>query len=777
MENKKVKKVSVSNNSLFEQYCQTMAFILIVSLMFSIVDKRCNIIKWPEGYEDIIGVSTQIITALVSLVVSIIGIAISLQNEDFFGVKIRKLYALRRKDHYSILSIILISIFICTLNLSFYMFGLTIATIGTLLVGLLFLIQVIWTEVPIMEKREEAVVQIIKDNIIYCHLNDTEAPKDLKDAVKYLLYSKNLKETYGLLKDKNDQEYNKYLFMKLLEYQQHLTFELKEKYNKNEQIVIGSSLLENVSDVILRHVEITDEMYYEIANNKYLLTRVMFRLLELPSVKTHVLNKINGLYQTLFFIPLEKKQINVFISDLIIVLVAGTIKKDDFSVIKAIRYQLSHSSYFLSKESYEFDVFAVISMQLYYLVNSEPDVPQELKQKIGNFINEDNIIEDQTKIKSWKKLFYEALENFKIDYDRFVSLAKRNSDTLEYYLYGDGAKFVVFDVRYFSQWYLTHLFNSRHSYSFDFDAFISKYQDVKPYFKEFGNKSIDDNQNFVPTKEMVQIIEFYNEEREHFVWFKIAEERDHRFFKLINNMKYEDLKNDVELSMQINDEEFADVIRTSIEDAVESEWGYDVNLSIDNTDREFSVLIEKFPEAINFKDVITDFCVRSVFNDIRNSIKKRVIYNDELFENNICEMISGKLVYITENLKNIIPHLHIKDTQLKNDFKNISEKCNVFTTKLLGGMVVVTQNGFKFNCKVEKVEIRKLDENELDKKVAKYQRADGQFVFDGVFLPREEIVQIISEKFVILSVVIKHQVQYGENSIFDIRPYSKEPEE
>ncbi|MCI9606483.1 MAG: hypothetical protein HFF03_07425 [Oscillospiraceae bacterium] len=82
MKNKKGKKVSIPGNCFFD-WCRCIRIVLIIgSLAFSIVDKVYHIICWPDGYENIVGVSSQIITALVSLVVSIVGIAISLQNEE-----------------------------------------------------------------------------------------------------------------------------------------------------------------------------------------------------------------------------------------------------------------------------------------------------------------------------------------------------------------------------------------------------------------------------------------------------------------------------------------------------------------------------------------------------------------------------------------------------------------------------------------------------------------------------------------------------------------------
>ena len=85
--------------------------------------------------------------------------------------------------------------------------------------------------------------------------------------------------------------------------------------------------------------------------------------------------------------------------------------------------------------------------------------------------------------------------------------------------------------------------------------------------------------------------------------------------------------------------------------------------------------------------------------------------------------------------------------------------------------MLVTQNGFSFNCVLNNVEIRSLTKEELEKKVKNYQRADGQYVFEGVFLPQEEIIKIIQKKFMVVTVVFQHQVISSKKDVVEILPY------
>lgn len=777
MRKRKEQKVIISGNRIFVLVRTLLVVIFSVTLIFSILDKIFQIIPWPEGYENTIAVSSQIITAVITLVVSIIGIAISLQGDEFFGVKITKLYALRVNKHYPILWIIVISVLTCTANLTFYMLGLTVAAIGSLVVGILFLLQVIYMEIPIMTKQEKAFLKILRDNLIFCYLNNKEASKDLKTSIKYLLYTENLKGVFESFKDKSDEQYNEYVLIKLLEFQHDLAFEIRDKYSEKERCTIGSSLLENTVDVMLRYVDTSDNIYIVVSNNKYLLTRVLFRVHEVELLQKQLLGKITVLVQYLSFDSEERKLQQKLISDIIIILVAGTVEQGDFGVIKAIRHQLSNSSYCLNIESSVLDVFAVISMYLYYLSCSDSDVPPKIRNEVLNFINEGDTIEDRTKITSWKKLFSKAAYNFNVNYDKFMDLAMRNSKTLEYYLFGNGAKCVIIDQLYLSRWYFTQLLNAKRTDLMDFLSLISQDTSVRNYLRTFGDKCIDEDKNFVPTGEMKRIVEFYNDEKECFLLFKLMERQEHKFFDFINSLKYEELKSRSEQAADVDNVELATKIQKGIASAIESEWGFNPRLPLSDTKRYISVALEKMPDAVNFEQCIIDSCVNSILDELKKASHETVVYNNEEFESKIRDIILNNPRYITKNAKELIPKFYIRNEKLKQEYIDACDASTVFESRILGESVVVCNSEFQFNCKLEEVECRELSEEELDRQVAEYQRADGQFVYDGVFLPREEIIKTIRTRYIVLTVIINYCVDSSEEDIYKLITYLSGPED
>ncbi len=764
-------KISIPGKRSFICCCAIMGIIFIMSFVISVIDRTHQLINWPDGYGDIIGVALQVIITIVTMIISIIGISISLQNENVFRCKLTTLCALRKRIHYSFLQIIIISISLCIFNIAFYMLDLKAAVIGTSITSLFFLLQVIYLEVPTMVKTEYAVKSILKDNFIDSHLHNLEMSKSVKDAVRYLLYSDNLKNTFEFFKDDFDQEYNEYVLIKLLEFQKDLAGDLETQYNNRERLIIESSLLENVLDVLLRQITIPDNVYSKVIENKYLLICVLLQIHKLPEGQDRFTEKVGSLIILLF--DSKNSSINFdLIADVIIILSAETIKTGDMSIITDLRRQLSNFQYSLRQASYALDVFALLSMYLYYLSCSDPDVPSQIKQTIKKWIGEGNIIEKGTKITSWKKMFSQVKSHFPVDYNRFLSLAMRNSDTLEYYLFGSGAKWVIFEPSYVAQWYLTNWLNTTPPNNYDFSALINQYPDLKNDLKYIGNKCFNGNRVFVATAEMNQIVEFYSDSKDHFLYFKIAEQVNHYFFNFINNLNYAELKSNADQAANLDKNDLAQKITNEIRMVLFSEWGFDPKQAVNDEKQYFYLLFEKTPEAINFEQCIINCCVDSVLVELQNATQKTIVYNDEQFDNNIQNILAKRPKYVTPVVKNTLPYI-INSESLNNELIEVCDNCNEFQSRILGDMtIVLTDDAFRFNCEILKVELRALSDQELANKVEKFQRADGQFVFNGVFLPREEIIDIVRKKYNVLSIIIKYKVVSTNENVFEIVPYS-----
>ena len=353
----------------------------------------------------------------------------------------------------------------------------------------------------------------------------------------------------------------------------------------------------------------------------------------------------------------------------------------------------------------------------------------------------------------------------------------KHQHNIEYWLFGTGAKFVVLDSRYVTRWYLTNLLNTRSLKEIDIDSLSLNTSSFNSCLVDFGNACFDVNKNFVPTDEMKRIVDFYDDKKNYFEYFTIREGRNHTLFDFINKIKWEKLKEETILAKQMDYIKFAEDIKNRLEETLKNEWGFNSTLEINNSERYFATLIENFPDAIYFQESIMEYCVRGVLQDISDAIRKTIVYKGDDFENNIKKWLAKKIKYIVGSVKETIPYLYIHNESLKSKFVQESDLWTKVDSKLLGFMALVTDNGFSFNCEIKEVSFNKLSEEELSKQVAKYQREDGQYVFNGTFLPKEIITQTIKDKFVVLKVVISHQVKSSENDILELKPYTTKQED
>ena len=98
-----------------------MALILVASIVLELLNKKNIYIDFQNDQNIVnsLGVASQIISAVVTCILSTIGISFSLQNNEYFHIKVRDINAMRVRKHYSYLFtflfnlILLLSILMC----------------------------------------------------------------------------------------------------------------------------------------------------------------------------------------------------------------------------------------------------------------------------------------------------------------------------------------------------------------------------------------------------------------------------------------------------------------------------------------------------------------------------------------------------------------------------------------------------------------------------------------------------------------------------------------
>lgn len=76
----------------------------------------------------------------------------------------------------------------------------------------------------------------------------------------------------------------------------------------------------------------------------------------------------------------------------------------------------------------------------------------------------------------------------------------------------------------------------------------------------------------------------------------------------------------------------------------------------------------------------------------------------------------------------------------------------------------ILKGGFAFNCQVQ-FNVCDLTPETISQKVDEYRRTDGQYVYEGAFLTREELSRIIKDTQVIFQVVFSYKISTYEDSI------------
>lgn len=738
------------------------AVMIIGAIIVSVFDKLYDWLNWDANA---IGVLCQIITAIVAFFASTIGIAITLQKEECWGISVKEFNNLRVGLKYPIVVFITLAITLSALNAGFYVAKLIIASIGVAVVAILFCIYVAWCEIPLMVKSERFLLKTIKCRLWREWKSPNDLSKDLKEVLKFLIAdSKNLNNTFEVLKSKN-KEFNKFLILKLLELQSDLASELKQIESKQRQLKVASSLLVNSFSLITFSFNLTEILGDEFLRYDYYVSRVLFQLKEIPEYKNRTTSLIADSLTYLKYDDYTETQIK-FIMSIVLSMVTISIRNGDFSFVKALQEKFSIGYYDLGQDNYASVVFVLVSMQFYFLCHDSQNASEQLKKNIREYLEYSDIV-NHTKVYSWKNLFSHFSHDFKVNFTKFMYYFSASEKSWDVPIYFE-CQWVQLDREYALYWYLTQLLNSYASTEFDFTVLCLD-EHCKFYLKKFGDKSFDENKKFIVSEKMESILKFYDIEKEPLHYFLSMEERTHNLFEFINTLRKEDLRIDATKAESKKNEEIANKYKEAVVSAIQSEWGFDPSVEITSDNKAMAILIEKSSCAINYEEVMTDTLIKSVFHELRSNITPKIIKKDVNFEKELDTILKDNFAYISKPTQYI--KYFIKDSSTQKAFDIICKHAISFESRILFGDVLVKDRGFAFNLEITECSARDLSVEEISEEAEKYKRADGQYVYEGAFLSREEIEQYVGKKYAILKIALKYQVQWDENSIVEIQLY------
>lgn len=753
---------------LLRDYFWYIALVIAIAVIIAsslAIKKWCDFDITETG--ETVGTVIQVISTIITLIVSIIGLISSLQNEECYGIKFKEIYKLRTDSRIPYDKIIVISISLCFFSAILFFLEEFIFCIGINLLLICISIIVCIKEFPIILGNDDAIENIIKNRLISDIQESEEVSKQLKKTIEYLIFQKTFKITYEKLIG-NNNDLDSIVFPKLLEYQHTLSKELSKPIDELKKREIADSLAKNIEDIVSLSNAPFSNHFEAISDN---LQFVIWTIINIHEYNPNMVGSIiSSLIYNQDYVEYDDKR-RKYNLRIMMRLITITVPKPDASILKLVKEKYSLFVYSLRDNKFSTVIFSLISIYLYYLINEEALLPEENKKKIIESL-ERHGIEDNRTILSWEELFKELLHGFNLSFDAFIDAFNYTEDFIEYFPLSNKAKCMVLNTGFAVDWYFSILLNSQNIFDIDYFS-ITNNETYKKTIKSEFDKCFD-NERFNPSKRMDCIVRFHTNAEKPFERFSIIEERKHDFHKFINSLKYKELIDSINAASSVDNERIAQELRSHLENSLQKEYGYNNNIIVNDLKKKlFYNIIPKYPEAINYPQFLYENYEQGIYREIRNDINREKATGRKQFNDKIKEIneSNNKIVAVSKNLIDSLSYF-IDNPNDKETFIKKCQGAQSFSSKILNGDIVFLNAAFTFNCVINKVEVRDLSSQEADDLVKEHQREDGQYVFEGTFVPQEEIKRIISKRFMVIRIEFSHK-SLPETGIIQLNPFDK----
>ena len=666
----KEKKESKKEKRKAKKPLSSVSFVIVLSalivavigiIVFSIGNARQH---WIElGRNDplynSIGIAGQIISGIVCCVISILGISISLQNNEFLGVPLVKYYSMRGKHYFTFRWGALISIGLLLFSAIGYIVSSIVICIGAAILSVAFGVYWLYTEVPYLTMKESVMIGVVQKRTIAEYEGRVKAEdyqsKDFNEVLESLISNKDIKWLYERLKIANDVEYNKYLLRRLMDVQTNMAFNLDKIETKSDFATITDSFLETICNMANGSFDIVQILGDDPKNYLHLLTRVLFRLLENPISKEKTEKRLVEELVSFFEPEKNTPKWDLYYSVLSIVFITK-IKQNDFSLAKELKKEISCSDFSLHYSGIASRIFIMISFIMYYLAEVESEVPKETKDNIRNFIKKEGT-ENDTIILSWGNLFRIFTDRFAVSLLDFLSDFKKNEGYYDFMLRSSRGHLVVLDEELATDWYLAHFLN--------YEKFIPEY-DFEKMFHASGNTQrilflkrfeeecySNEMREFEPSEKIINMVAFYSDEIPKFSWFRINERRNHSFREYVDSLIKQELNAKIIEASSVSNQNITEHFQRKIEREVQDCFGYNKEIDLSKEEKHyFALVVERDPHMLDFDKSVVRWFANGIFSEIRRKIdenSKRIDVGPS-FAKDVKSLLTQEFEYVTSGV-------------------------------------------------------------------------------------------------------------------------------
>jgi|GEM_PF-5662417 hypothetical protein len=699
--------------------------------------------------------------SIIAILCTVLGVSISVQSNEYYGVRLSKFYELRTDKHHDFLIIILISIFAIIANVVTYTLNLYTIAIAISLGEIIYCINVALAEIPLIVRNDGRMTKVVGD-YRFENKEEKEKSKVYLTIIENYLVVLGINDTYKILKKNGTyKDYNKEILFEILEIGLNLVESIEEKYNEDEACVIAHKLLDNVNDIMCGNFEDNCIFLENSKNYIYYVTHYLFSILRISRCESKTLKTISYIVYQLMVTKSESAILNV---EVLISVAVKKIKEGDFKVIKYIRNSYSEMPTSLYRNNNATLLFAILSMEIYYLHSSVTAF--QYKNEIYQFLNNEEIYGEQRYF-SWADLFNFFQRNVPVDFKTFIDQYSSNKWDLVYSIEDDRVTGLLLTRNYIVNWFMTIYLNNHNI--FDFDQFITDDESVNAAIIEYYYNCFDNEEQFVPTNEMKEIIEFFQNEDSCFTTFLVELHENNSFKDLVMKLSAQKTKKEIQETSLPDNNELEKTVRNKIDREVESEYGIDRSIDVnEGFTCKFRVRFEKYNNEDKLEDEIVDYVKEHIFELIHKQTEYDKVYNDTDLEKNINKIFSEdyKEIELSENVKQIIGE-SINENLNEKDVKFVK------TSNILRADAIIKDRAFRFNLHFEKFTIREMGDDEVFKFIQGYKRNDGQYYYEDRFASTEDIIQIAKKKFIIISVSFKFNVISNASKCHLLLPFSK----
>lgn len=722
-----------------------------------------------------LGIACQVVASLCTCVLSILQISFSLQDNTFLGISVRVLYRMRKKPHFGFAANVLISLGFIIIAMLGYIAGSLYACTVAAISSILFCVYLIIIESPYLCMQDKTMLKIVRDRLLAEYNNSIKADNyqtaEVTEVLESLIKNKNLIWTYNRLSKAGCGDFDKYLLSRLMDVQTNIAFNLDKIESISQLSKVTDELLDTACAMASSKFDIVEILGTNPKDCLHNVTRVLFRLLDndVSKDKTKIriaemvkwgsiFNKDNAVKSDLFF-------------SIMTILIIETVKNNDFSLIKEVKKFLSVSPYFLREKGVTARIFVMVSFVLYYLSKIETAVPQDVKNNIDDLV-QNSYIEDNCKVLSWKNLFSRFDESYSVSLENFLSDFSKNQHYYEFSLMSCDAHWVTFTNELAFDWYIATYLNSERVYDIDYNTLFPI--DSNPWMiyhlKEIENTCYtDDDRQFLPSERIKEMAGFYSISKTAFSTFSIAENNRHQLRNYIESLRKKEFENKITSALAISNQDISNHFQPIIETKLKHTFGFDDKIDVSKEKKlYFALLTERSSDAVNYDECIIDWAVNSILYEIwNNGVKKysHSIKTGNNFSQSIMKELLGKDVeYATPSTEYYA--YKISDNQTQKEYLEKIKRAKAIDNAayLFSRPTFILKGGFAFNCQVQ-FNVCDLTPETISQKVDEYRRTDGQYVYEGAFLTREELSRIIKDTQAIFQVVFSYKISTYEDSI------------